>query len=177
MDALVIALVVAGSYYATTLALWAGHWFSHLPWSPLRGFHLSGHHTFYPTSRAMRSAAFRYGAGRSSSLHALLPWLLVETALAWALLPTGRLAVWIAVNVAVTAAMNYIHVEFHLLEPRLERFAWFATARRRHALHHDLDVNFMVADHLWDRVLGTYRDDDRSAFHHHRYHGDAAPAR
>src|SRR5437867_9610591 len=30
-----LVLVLVATYYATTLALWAGHWFSHLPWRPV----------------------------------------------------------------------------------------------------------------------------------------------
>src|SRR5207249_11684415 len=77
-----LGLVLVATYYATTLALWAGHWFSHLPWSPFRTFHLGGHHTLYPDSRHTRSAQFRYGSGRASSIPALLPWLVIGAALA-----------------------------------------------------------------------------------------------
>src|SRR5213592_1917500 len=57
-----LGLVLVATYYATTLALWAGHWFSHLPWSPFRTFHLGGHHTLYPDSRHTRSAvSLRFG--------------------------------------------------------------------------------------------------------------------
>src|SRR3989442_1158991 len=87
------ALVFAATYYATTLALWAGHWFSHLPWSSLRTFHLAGHHTLYPDSRHTRSTQFHDGSGRASSTPALLPWLLIEATLAWVLDAGWRLAV------------------------------------------------------------------------------------
>src|SRR6059058_2651079 len=87
-----LVLVLVATYYATTLALWAGHWFSHLPWSPFRTFHLGGHHTLYPDSRHTRSTRFRYGSGRASSIPALLPWLVIEAALASVLVAGWRLA-------------------------------------------------------------------------------------
>ena len=152
------ALVFAATYYATTLALWAGHWFSHLPWSSLRTFHLAGHHTLYPDSRHTRSTQFHYGSGRASSIPALLPWLLIEATLAWVLDAGWRLAVAIGEIVVLVVLFNAVHTQFHLLAPGLERRRWFRTARRRHELHHDADVNFMVGDHFWDRVFGTFRE-------------------
>jgi sterol desaturase/sphingolipid hydroxylase (fatty acid hydroxylase superfamily) len=51
---------------------------------------------------------------------------------------------------------TYCHLQFHVSASPLKRFAWFCRARSIHAAHHDDDVNFMVADHFWDRVFGTY---------------------
>src|SRR2546427_2778042 len=152
------ALVFAATYYATTLALWAGHWFSHLPWSPLRTFHLAGHHTLYPDSRHTRSTQFHYGSGRASNIPALLPWLVIEATLTWVLVAGWRLAVAIGEIVVLVVLFNAVHTQFHLLAPGLERRRWFRTARRRRELHHDADVNFMVGDHFWDRVFGTFRE-------------------
>ena len=155
-----LALVLVATYYATTLALWFGHRFSHLPKSPLRTFHLSGHHTLYPHSRSIRSERFLYGSGRASSIPALLPWLVLQAGASWLLLPARLYAPALVETICLAALFNYVHTQLHLLASPLEPFGWFREARRRHALHHDLDVNFMVADHLWDRVFWTYRDGD-----------------
>jgi sterol desaturase/sphingolipid hydroxylase (fatty acid hydroxylase superfamily) len=45
---------------------------------------------------------------------------------------------------------NYFGTTFSI------RFKWFLKARRLHEYHHDLDINFMVADHFWDKCLRTY---------------------
>ena len=58
---------------------------------------------------------------------------------------------------AIIILIGYIHENFHLLRPRLKPFGWFRCARDLHDLHHDGNVNFMVADHFWDRIFGTYR--------------------
>src|SRR5439155_20835022 len=68
-----------------------------------------------------------------------------------------RLAVAISEIVVLVVLFNAVHTQFHLLAPGLERRGWFRTARRRHELHHDADENFMVGDHFWDRVFGTFR--------------------
>ncbi|PYN67366.1 MAG: hypothetical protein DMD93_15065 [Candidatus Rokuibacteriota bacterium] len=151
-----LGLVLVATYYATTLALWAGHWFSHLPWSPFRTFHLRGHHTLYPDSRHTRSARFRYGSGRASSIPALLPWLVIEATLASVLVAGWRLPITLGEIVILVVLLNAVHTQFHLLAPWLEERRWFRTARRRHDFHHDADVNFMVGDHFWDRVFGTF---------------------
>ena len=101
-------------------------WFSHLPWSPLRTFHLAGHHTLYPDSRHTRSTQFHYGSGRASSIPALLPWLVIEATLAWVLVAGWRLAVAISEIVVLVVLFNAVHTQFHLLAPGLERRRGFA---------------------------------------------------
>ena len=151
------ALVSLANYYLTTLTLWVGHWFSHLDGSPLRAFHLSGHHTFYPHSRAMRSRTFQYGSGATSSIHALLPWLALQLLIECAVLPLWLCVICLLETTSIVVALNYLHTQFHLLGPRLEQSRWFLEARARHEHHHDLDVNFMVGDHFWDRCFRTYQ--------------------
>jgi sterol desaturase/sphingolipid hydroxylase (fatty acid hydroxylase superfamily) len=149
------AVLVAG-YYVTTLAIWAGHWFSHQYYSPPREFHVGGHHALYPHSASSLSARFLYGTGRNDSLFALLPPLLVLGALI-AVCTSGWIR-WtlLAEAGAVSAASSWMHAQFHIGPTVLRRYRWFQKARQQHWLHHDQDVNFMVADLFWDRVFGTY---------------------
>lgn len=152
---LVLAAVVA-IYYLSTLMVWIGHYLPHRPGNPLRDFHLGGHHAHYPDSSHVRSETFIYGHGRNDSLVPQLPWLIGLGFTLWLILPAGW-GVAAAAEVALIAALNsYVHMHFHLTHSWLARFAWFRQARARHDLHHDRDVNFMVADHFWDRLFGTY---------------------
>jgi sterol desaturase/sphingolipid hydroxylase (fatty acid hydroxylase superfamily) len=154
-----VLLLLAGGvavYYLSTLMVWLGHYLPHRPDSVLREFHMGGHHTHYPDSHNTRSERFIYGSGRNDSLVPQLPWLIGLGIVLWWVLPGGY--GWAAAaEVAVVAALNsYVHMHFHLERSWLLRFAWFRYARATHDIHHDRDVNFMVADHFWDRRLGTY---------------------
>jgi hypothetical protein len=151
------ALVSLANHYLTTLSLWVGHWFSHLDGSPLRVFHLSGHHAFYPHSRAMRSQAFQYGSGTASSIYALLPWLLLQVLAEYTVLPLWMSVMCLLETALIVASLNYLHTQFHLCGPRLEQSRWFLDARARHEYHHDQDINFMVGDHFRDRCFRTYQ--------------------
>lgn len=160
MEPLIIALALSSvNYYVTTFSIWFGHWFSHLNWSPFRGFHVLGHHRLYPTSRHLLSDRFRYGSGRHDSIWALVPWLLLQAIVALVALPAWLFLVCLFEIVSITIVTSYIHMQFHLRDSKLARFKRFLNARRVHALHHDLDKNFMVADHFWDRCFGTYSDE------------------
>jgi len=150
MDLSIGALLVA-NYYWSTLSLWVGHWFSHLAKSPLAGFHVGGHHAIYPDSRHMRTEAFRYGRGRSSSLFSLLPGLVLQTLLQGLIFSPWAWLLCAVETALVAAALSRLHIEFHLIDSKLERFRWFRRARRRHETHHDRDLNYMVGDHFWDR--------------------------
>ncbi|HZT22088.1 MAG TPA: sterol desaturase family protein [Verrucomicrobiae bacterium] len=146
------------SYYATTLCLWFGHWFSHQPNSPLRDHHLQSHHRLYPNSRRCRAPKFRCAKGKFDSNKALFPWLLIPLCMEGVLLPS-----WLAVagmfQVALmTAIVAWVHVQFHLEHSVLDGRVWFARARARHEIHHDQDKNFAVGDHFWDRLFGTFAD-------------------
>lgn len=156
VTAVLVLLGGVGIYYLATLMVWIGHYLPHRPRSWLRDFHLGGHHLHYPDSRHMRTASFVYGKGRNDSLVPQLPWL-VGTGVVLCLLLPGVYG-WVAASeVAVIALLNsYIHMHFHVERSWLLRYAWFRRARAIHDVHHDRDVNFMVADHFWDRVFGFY---------------------
>lgn len=163
--ALALVGLVAGGYYLTTLALWAAHRLTHYPWNPLRGFHLFGHHALYPSSKESFSERFRFGVGANDSIYAFAPWLALEAALIWIMLPQ-----WTAVMLTVEAALvvwlySYFHEQFHLTKSRFRDSPLFERARGRHLLHHDRDVNFSVCDHFWDRIFSTYHPPERAQWH------------
>ena len=151
-----IAMFV-GNYYLTTLSIWVGHWSSHLRFSPTYEFHVGGHHALYPNSQESLSRTFLYGSGRHDSLFALLPALIVQ-----GLLLTYFTGSWARAGLLLEAAgiavtVSWVHAQFHTGRTVLRRFKWFRIARAIHFTHHDSDVNFMVADHSWDRVFRTFR--------------------
>ena len=148
--------LLLGNYYATTFAIWFGHWFSHFKWSPTYGFHVGGHHSFYPTSERSLSQMFLYGSGRTSSIFALLPPLIVQTAIVCFLAVSWLRWMLVLEIVVITAAANWLHTQFHTGRCVMNRFTWFQRSRQLHFAHHDSDVNFMVGDHSWDRILRTY---------------------
>jgi len=154
---IVLLCLIVANYYATTFAVWFGHWSSHLPRSPFRGFHVYGHHRLYPDSAHSRTERFRFGSGRHDSLYSLLPWLFLLLAVQWMALPRWLFLVCSCETVLVAVAISCVHQGFHLNHTPLARFAWFRRARAIHEAHHDDDVNFMIADHFWDRVARTYR--------------------
>ena len=151
----VVVLLVA-NYYLATFCIWFGHWFSHLKGGPLTRMHVSGHHVLYPNSREVLSAAFRYASWNHDSTITLLPWLMVANFLEYLLMPGWLFIIALSETVVLMTLITYVHQQFHLVESRLMRFEWFRSARSLHALHHDRDVNFMVADHSWDRLMRTY---------------------
>jgi hypothetical protein len=156
MQWVLFACLLVANYYATTFAVWFGHWSSHLRWSPFRSFHVYGHHRLYPDSAHSRTEHFRFGSGRHDSLYSLLPWLLLLLALQWIALPHWQFLGCVSETALVAAGISYVHQNFHLTRTPLVRFAWFQRARAIHETHHDDDVNFMIADHFWDRVAQTY---------------------
>lgn len=144
------------NYYVATFCLYVGHWFSHLPWSPLRNHHILSHHWLYPHSSDCQTTSFHMATGEHDSSKALLPWLVPPLVLYGLALPP-ILAVVSTVELALaTAVISWIHVHFHLIDSPLACWGWFLTARDRHALHHDRDLNFAVADHTWDRVFRSF---------------------
>lgn len=145
-----------GVYYLATLMVWLGHYLPHRPDSFLREFHMGGHHAHYPDSCHTRGEKFIYGSGRNDSLVPQLPWLVGLALVLWLALP-GVYGWAAAAEVTLIAALNsYVHMHFHLEQSWLLRYAWFRRARARHDIHHDRDVNFMVADHFWDRRFGSF---------------------
>jgi len=149
---------VVSNYYAATLMIWVGHYLPHRPQSRLRQFHMGGHHVLYPDSRHTRSVAFQYGRGWNDSLVPMLPWLVMLGSVQWLLLAWPLAAFGTLELTLIAAAHGYLHAQFHVLQTPLESLAWFRRARSIHSLHHDRDVNFMVVDHFWDRVCGTFED-------------------
>ena len=155
-NAAIAALAIVGNYYLTTLAIWFGHWLSHA-WAPLRITHVLGHHRLYPDARSQRTPRFLYSSGRHDSLIAQLPPHFLQMVLLGMVLPSWLFWTCLGELVALSAAFTWLHAQFHLQQPLLGRFAWFARAQCIHDAHHDEDVNFMVGDHFWDQVLGTYQ--------------------
>lgn len=151
-------LLVPVNYYVATFCLWLGHWFSHLPGSPLRKHHVLSHHRLYPDSSRCRTSAFRFASGAYDSNRALLPWLLPPAIVYLLALPTA-LGVVSCLELAVaTGVVAWLHIQFHLTHSPVDRWRWFETARARHAVHHDRDVNFGVGDHFWDRLFGCFAE-------------------
>ena len=145
------------NYYLTTFILWFGHWFAHRKGGMLTAFHVASHHALYPDSDHMRTPIYVYPSGRHGSNYAFIPWLLLQVLLLFWLLPGPLFLMCFVQIAAIIILTGYIHENFHLLRPRLEPFGWFRRARDLQDLHHDEDVNFMIADHFWDRIFGTYR--------------------
>ena len=148
-------LALAANYFLTTLAIWFGHWASHV-WQPLRTSHVLGHHRLYAGAHGLRSERFRYGSGRHDSLIAQVPPHVAQALLLLFALPRPLFVICAIEMVALVAGFTWLHAQFHLTRPRFRRFTWFEDVRRAHDAHHRRDVNFMVADHSWDRVFGTY---------------------
>lgn len=146
------------TYFAVTFALWFGHWAAHLKGSPLQGFHVDGHHRLYDADTGTtRTKRFVYASGLEDSNVAMLPWLVALAVLAFCILPPWLAAVCVAQEIVLVALYSWIHLQFHLLGSPLERWRWFHRARATHDLHHTAKVNFMIVDHFWDQVMGTWR--------------------
>jgi sterol desaturase/sphingolipid hydroxylase (fatty acid hydroxylase superfamily) len=154
-----LTVELVGNYYAGTLCLWLGHWFSHQPWSPFRNHHLLSHHYVYPDSLHCRSRRFLMFAGKYDSNKALFPWFLLAALLECILLPGWLAACGVLELVLVAAWFAWVHLQFHLEQAPLDRWNWFQHARARHLIHHDCDKNFGVSDHFWDRLFGTFTED------------------
>lgn len=161
-NSLIMVFVAAAgamfNYYAATLMIWVGHYLPHRPHSRLRRFHMGGHHLLYPYSRHIRTIAFLYGSGWNDSLVPMLPWLALLGSVQWLLMAWPWAAFGTLEITLIAAAHGYLHAQFHVLRTPLEGLGWFRRARSIHSRHHDRDVNFMVVDHFWDRVCGTFED-------------------
>ncbi len=157
MTASAVVVVSVATYAATTFSVWFGHRFAHRPGGWLSRFHLLGHHAIYPDSdRCSSDGHYRGGVGGTNSAFALLPWLLLQTALAFVVLPWALGLLSFLETVLLLIAINYVHEQFHRTGSSYERFGWFRAGRRVHFAHHDEAVNFMVLDHSWDRLWKTY---------------------
>ncbi len=151
-----ILLLSLGNYFVTTFSIWFGHWFSHLKGGPLSGFHMSGHHFIYLNSKSVLTQGFHYGSGKQDSSIALVPPLVLQAILLYLFLPLPAFLVCLVEGTAIAVIIGYIHIQTHIRGSKLEKFPWFTRARNDHALHHDMDKNFMVVDHFWDKCFGTY---------------------
>ncbi len=151
------AFALIACYFATTFALWLGHWLSHLEWSPFRIFHVLGHHRLYPNGGKLRTRKFIYSKGIHDSNYALAPWLILVIMGEFVVLPLWLALICFVQSAILIGLFSVIHLQFHLESPFCRRFLWFQRARSRHNLHHFEDVNFMVVDHFWDRVFRTWR--------------------
>ena len=161
----IIFVALVGGYLGTTIILWIGHWFSHLSWSPLRGFHVGGHHALYPSGQHCLTERFSFGSGWHDSIYAFLPWLAIEAVAVWAILPWGIAMLTTAEAVILIWLFSYVHEQFHVVSSRFVRSSLFLRARDRHLLHHDCEINFAVFDHFWDRVFGTFVESPQATEH------------
>jgi sterol desaturase/sphingolipid hydroxylase (fatty acid hydroxylase superfamily) len=80
--------------------------------------------------------------------------------LAFSLLPF-RLAIAVTATLVVSLILHArFHVQYHLKHSWWQRFAWFRRRQFLHRIHHERpDKNFGVLDSMWDRLLGTYSDE------------------
>ena len=74
----------------------------------------------------------------------------------------GGTLVMIANLIGVFATFRwhlYLHKQYHLIDSRLERFAWFQKKRRLHFVHHrDARHNFAVVEFWIDSLMGTRKE-------------------
>lgn len=110
---------VIGNYYATTASIWFGHWYSHCPTSPLRGFHILGHHALYPDSNNCLSTTFRAGSGWHDSTIALAPWLILQILAEFLALPMPIFVLCLFEAIVLMITFSYIHVQSH---PKATKF-------------------------------------------------------
>jgi sterol desaturase/sphingolipid hydroxylase (fatty acid hydroxylase superfamily) len=154
-----IGLAVAaliGTYYLTTFSIWLAHWLWHRDGGPQRGLHAQGHHRAYPPAGRARSASPIRTPLKYNGLYALLPCLVQQELVQYLILPPALWALCLVQALGIVMAVNFVHAQCHLAGSRLERFRWFARARDAHDVHHQMDANYMVGDHFWDRRFGTY---------------------
>jgi sterol desaturase/sphingolipid hydroxylase (fatty acid hydroxylase superfamily) len=83
--------------------------------------------------------------------------------LAFLLLPFGLAIAVMATFLASIILHVHFHVQYHLNYSWWQRFAWFRRRQFLHRIHHERpDKNFGVLDSMWDRLLGTYSDEEIS---------------
>ena len=119
--------------------------------------HLRNHHAIY--SRVF-TAAHYIDEDQSLTAYYLLP-ITICAALAFWLLPLA-LALTVIATFLVSLAMHvYLHVEYHLENSVWNNYGWFRRRQRLHRIHHELpNRNFGVIEFVWDRVLGTYSEEE-----------------
>lgn len=81
--------------------------------------------------------------------------------LAFLLLPFSLAITVMATLLASLVLYVYFHVQYHLDYSWWQRFAWFRRRQFLHRIHHERpDKNFGVLDSMWDRLLGTFSDEE-----------------
>jgi sterol desaturase/sphingolipid hydroxylase (fatty acid hydroxylase superfamily) len=141
----------------TLMHYWLGH---HRIGGTLFRNHINFHHARYAKGHLV-SPLPEEREGNNTPFF-FIPVLLVGLAM-FMILPT---ALFIAVTLAAGVSFH-AHVWFdkayHVEGSYLERFAWFRRKRQLHFVHHlHANSNFAVINFFWDRLLGTYRDADRT---------------
>jgi sterol desaturase/sphingolipid hydroxylase (fatty acid hydroxylase superfamily) len=147
---------LVGTYYLTTFSIWLAHWLWHRERGPQRGLHAQGHHRVYPSADRARSGSPIRTPLKYNGLFALLPCLALQELVQYLILPPALWALCLFQTLGIVTAVNYLHAQCHLAGSRLEQFRWFVHARDAHDVHHQTDANYMVGDHFWDRIFGTY---------------------
>lgn len=148
----ILATYLLGTFLQAFLHLSVGH-------HPRGGWffrsHVGCHHTVYSGTHL---ASERYEDEETSlTVYYVLPSALAGWA-AYRLLPPPLFWLHAVTMVVVFAVHVYVHVQFHLEKPWLDRFALFRRRRRMHDIHHLApDRNFAVIEPLWDRLFGTYQ--------------------
>ena len=162
IDVPLFALAIAGTHLVmscgqTLMHYWLGH-------TRLGGRLFRNHINYHPAHYARGHLTSAVGEGNEGNN---TPYFLIPTIVAGAavflILPLG-----LFIAVALTAGASfYAHVYFdkayHVEGAYLGRFAWFRRKQQLHFVHHlHANRNFAVIDFFWDRVLGTYRETDRT---------------
>jgi len=118
--------------------------------------HAYEHHGVYSKDRMISE---RYlDEARSVDYYYAIPALLVAVS-AYAVLPLDLLVTHLVTLGFSTFAHFYLHVQYHLRNTWLNRYAWFQRKQRLHLLHHrNMSRNYAVIEFVWDRLLGTFQD-------------------
>ena len=119
--------------------------------------HIRNHHAnyseIYTTPRYIDE-------GTSLTLYYLIP-VTGCAILAFLLLPFSLATAVMATFLASLILHAHFHVQYHLDRSWWQRFAWFRRRQFLHRIHHERpDKNFGVLDSMWDRLLGTYSDEE-----------------
>jgi len=127
--------------------------------------HIHFHHAYYAKGH-LTSPVGEGGEGNNTP-YFFIPLVLAGAAL-FVILPLG---LFIAVVLGASASF-YAHVyldkAYHIDGSYCERFAWFRRKQQLHFVHHlHANCNFAVIDFFWDRLLGTFRDADRTPVSDH----------
>jgi len=145
------------SFGQTLMHYWLGH---RRIGGTLFRKHINFHHAYY--ARGHLATTLPEGNEGNNTPYFFIP-IALAGAMAFIVLPPG---LFIAMALAAGGSFH-VHVWFdkayHIKGSYLERFAWFRRKRQLHFVHHlHANRNFAVVDFFWDRVLGTYREPDRT---------------